>query len=221
MSFIGAVEKGVVYAPGYFLAHEECERKTKTISASSALAVTAADGSKYVPMGTAYPTNDGSAVGILYEDVDVTTGSMPGSVVMGGVIYEDRLAATGFSYSSATVTSADNPTTKGWYEKEGDTYTASNDTVVDRDKKYYTQSGSDPSYTYTQVETIVYGDNPKALGLYEKSGDDYILSTDTQADGSKTYYEASVERLASAAKTALQALGFKFVSEASGVTRPY
>ena len=32
MSFIGTVEQGKVYAPGYFLAHEECERKTRQIA---------------------------------------------------------------------------------------------------------------------------------------------------------------------------------------------
>ena len=90
MSFIGSVEQGLVYAPGYFLAHEECERKTRQIAQSGA--TTAADGSKYVKMGTPYPSNDANAIGIVYEDVDVTTGDMPGSVVTKGVIYKDRLA---------------------------------------------------------------------------------------------------------------------------------
>lgn len=89
MSFIGEGTKGVVYAPGWFLDHEECERKTKTIPQS--MATTAADGSKYVPMGTIFPANNSSAIGIVYEDVDVTTGAMPGSVVLKGVVIEDRL----------------------------------------------------------------------------------------------------------------------------------
>lgn len=89
MSFIGSGRTSVVYAPGYFLAHEECVRKTTEIPTS--MAVTASDGSKYVPMGTIFPSADANAVGIVYEDVDVTTGNMPGSVVLSGVVYEDRL----------------------------------------------------------------------------------------------------------------------------------
>lgn len=88
MSFIGASEKGV-YAPGWFLAHEECVRETRTIPQTGA--TTAEDGAKYVKMGTVFPSNDASAEGIVYEDVDVTTGNMPGSVVTKGVVYTDRL----------------------------------------------------------------------------------------------------------------------------------
>lgn len=98
MSFIGEVEKGKTYAPGYFLAHEECVRKTYQMKQSDA--VTAADGSKYIPMGTAYSVTtevEGEEtteyIGIVYEDVDVTSGDMPGSVVEKGVVYENRLPA--------------------------------------------------------------------------------------------------------------------------------
>ena len=94
MSFIDQVDQGVVYTPGYFLAHEECERKTREISQNHAQVVTAANGAKYVPMGAFYPANNSSTVeGIVYEDVDVTKGNMPGSVVLGGVVYLDRLPA--------------------------------------------------------------------------------------------------------------------------------
>lgn len=89
MSFIGNKEDSKVYAPGYFLAHEECVRETREMS--QAAATTTAEGGKYIPMGTAYPSNDGNAIGIVYEDVDVTTGNMPGSVVTKGVIIENRL----------------------------------------------------------------------------------------------------------------------------------
>lgn len=211
MSFIGS-EKGKTYAAGYFLAHEECERKTR--QATQAMAVTADNGAKYVPMGSAYPSNDSNAVGIVYEDCDVTYGDMPCSVVTKGAIYEDRLAITGQTYGAAEVTSADNPTTEGWYEKDGDTYTLSTDTVASKTKDYY-ESDGEVSPTYTKVTGIEYGDNPKALGLYERSGSSpnyvYTLSTDTQADGSKTYYEVTgVTRLSDNAKTALLALGFTF-----------
>lgn len=93
MSFIGNISEGKVYAPGWFLAREECERKTRQFKQTDA--TTAANGSKYIPGGTFYPENDASKVeGIVYEDVDVTSGDMPGSVVLSGVVYVDRLAET-------------------------------------------------------------------------------------------------------------------------------
>ena len=209
MSFISETKKGVCYAPGFFLAHEECERKTREIPQS--MATTTDEGAKYVPMGTIYPSNDSNATGIVYEDVDVTNGNMPGSVVVKGTVYEDRLAITGMTYSQASVTSADDPVTEGWYEKDGDTYALSEDTVADKEKTYYESDGqAEP--TYTAVTDVEYGDNPKALGLYEKDGNVYELSTDTQADSSKTYYEGAVQRMSANAKSALQALGFTFTT---------
>ena len=93
MAFIYPEKQGQVYAPGWFLAHEECERKTKQIAQNHAQVVTA-NGTKHVPMGAFWPANDSSTVkGILYEDVDVTAGNMPGSVVLSGVVYLDRLPA--------------------------------------------------------------------------------------------------------------------------------
>lgn len=93
MSFIGDVKQGKAYAPGWFLAHEECERKTRQFNQNNAEVETASDGSKYVPMGAFYPANSSSTVeGIVYEDVDVTNGAMPGSVVLSGVVYLDRLS---------------------------------------------------------------------------------------------------------------------------------
>lgn len=89
MSFITGLDEGTLHEAGYFLAHEECERKTRNIPQS--LAETAANGSKVVPMGTIYPSNDGDAEGIVYEDVDVTSGAMPGSVVLKGTVYTGLL----------------------------------------------------------------------------------------------------------------------------------
>lgn len=90
MSFIGKVQQGQCYAPGWFLANnEDCTRETRQIVQDGAL--TGENGAKYVRMGTVYPANDGTAEGIVYEDVDVSTGDMPGSVVTAGTVYEDRL----------------------------------------------------------------------------------------------------------------------------------
>lgn len=143
MSFIGEVVNGKVYAPGWFLAHEECERKTRQIPQS--LATTEANGTKYVKMGTVYPANDATAEGIVYEDVDVTTGAMPGSVVLKGVVYEDRLPEAVATYSSATVPSGGNPKTLGLYERSGSSpnyvYTLTTDTTVSSGKTYYSYDG--------------------------------------------------------------------------------
>lgn len=224
MSFIGKTNEGTTYAPGYFIAagDEAIQRETKEISANSALVVTTDEGGKYVPMGTAYPTNDGNAVGILYEDVDVTTGNMPGSVVTGGAtVYEDRLAVTGAQYDSVTLKNLVSPKAQGWYESDGQvspTYTLSTDTTVNTSKTYYSKSGDE----YSAVSDYAAVLNPAEEGWYESDGGTgYVLSTDTQGDKTKTYYTKSDVRLASAAKSALEALGFKFVTTTPAVTRPY
>ena len=176
MSFITSpANQAKVYAPGWFLKNNEaCTRETHEFAQNSALVKTADNGGKFVPMGTAYPTNDGNAIGIAYEDVDVSSGNMPGSVVTKGEVYEDRLAITGYTYDAASPASGDNPAEKGWYER----------------------SGSAGAYVYT-------------------------LTTDTTVGQSKTYYVKSATRLASAAKTALAALGFVFTASSPAVTRPY
>lgn len=87
MSFIGS-SNGKTYAPGYFLASEECERETRKMTTSLAVA---SGTTRYVPMGTIYPENGANAEGIVYEDVDVTTGDMPGSVVTKGTVYTSLL----------------------------------------------------------------------------------------------------------------------------------
>jgi hypothetical protein len=46
---------------------------------------------KIVPAGTIFPANDGTAVGVIFEDVDVTNGDHAGSVMIGGHIYKNRL----------------------------------------------------------------------------------------------------------------------------------
>jgi hypothetical protein len=172
MSFISTLVAGNAYAPGWFLAkNEDCTRETRTIPSEGVTAD--ANGGKHVPMGTIFPANDATAIGILYEDVDVTSGDMPGSVVTAGVVYEDRLPDAADSYSSATVPSGGNPKQLGLYER----------------------SGSSPNYVYT-------------------------LTTDTTAADGKTYYSYDGKLIPSAAKTALEGLGFKFITAAPVTTRP-
>lgn len=84
---------GVGYAPGWFLAEEDCARETREIAQNHAQVVTSGT-AKHVPMGAFWPANDSSTVkGIVFEDVDVTKGNMPGSVVTRGTVYLDRLPA--------------------------------------------------------------------------------------------------------------------------------
>lgn len=91
MSFINSAS-GYEFKAGDFLANnEQCTRLTKTIPADHAQVRTNADGSKYVPAGAIFPANGETAIGIVYEDVDVTSGAMAGSVVTEGVVYKDKL----------------------------------------------------------------------------------------------------------------------------------
>ncbi|WP_438435414.1 hypothetical protein [Gorillibacterium sp. sgz500922] len=50
-----------------------------------------AKGRKIVPAGTVWPANDGTAVGILLNDIDVTAGPQPGAVLVEAWILEARL----------------------------------------------------------------------------------------------------------------------------------
>lgn len=141
MSFIKNSNTARVFAPGYFLAAdaENCTRETREMKQTNA--TTLSDGTKIVKMGTAYPANDGTAEGIVYEDIDVTSGNMPGSVVTKGIVYEDRLAVTSVDYQSVTPETGDNPKEKGWYERSGSAgsyvYTLTDDTTVQDGTTYY------------------------------------------------------------------------------------
>ena len=104
MSFTASTN-GTVFGAGFFLKDdEECIRESANISASHAQAVTTASGKKFVPMGAVIPANSSSAVGILYEDIDVTNGDKPGSIVTKGVVYEDRLPASLQSAAKSAMT---------------------------------------------------------------------------------------------------------------------
>lgn len=94
MSYFAGPEKGYGFAPGFFIAHDGTEHKeTAMVAANHAQAVTRDDGRKVVPAGAVIPANDATAKGILYEDIDVTNGDKPGSIVTEGTIYGDRLPA--------------------------------------------------------------------------------------------------------------------------------
>ncbi|MEC0234452.1 hypothetical protein P4H71_08950 [Paenibacillus kribbensis] len=50
-----------------------------------------AKGRKIVKAGTVYPANDSTAIGLLLNDVDVSTGPQPGSVLVEAWVLEARL----------------------------------------------------------------------------------------------------------------------------------
>ena len=52
------------YAPGWFLADEECARETVQVDATHAQVVTLPNGTKIVPAGAVVPSNDGNAKGL-------------------------------------------------------------------------------------------------------------------------------------------------------------
>ncbi len=88
MSFYGK-EKGEAFAPGWFLAdQEDCTRLTYQVGGEdySGTVRTLEDGRKIVPMGSIF-----ADVGIIYEDIDVTNGAKPASVVTAGKVYRERI----------------------------------------------------------------------------------------------------------------------------------
>lgn len=93
MSFIAGPTKGTTFEVGHFLVDDEqCLRLTTTVKADHAQKVTR-NGRTIVPAGAIVPANDATAKGILYEDIDVTDGDAPGSIVTKGTVYGDRLPA--------------------------------------------------------------------------------------------------------------------------------
>ena len=87
-------ENGKDFKAGHFLAHEECTRITVEVAQNNSQVTTLANGAKYIKAGTPYPSNDANAKGLIYEDVDVTKGNMPASLVTAGTVVEAKLPVT-------------------------------------------------------------------------------------------------------------------------------
>lgn len=96
MAFIDKTTQGTIYQPGWFLAKEECRRETRMFKADGTTAETkdGPNGGKYVPMGSVYKEGGSTAIGLVYEDIDVSVGDAAGSVVTAGDVYDDRCAAS-------------------------------------------------------------------------------------------------------------------------------
>jgi len=82
----------------------------------------------------------------------------------------------------------------GWTWNITDEFTTDERFVEGAGKKY--SAGTNVSVadfsTYSAV-TPASGDNPSTKGWYELVGGKYVLSTDTEVDGTKTYYELTVD----------------------------
>ena len=85
-AFFGIGENGHTHAPGWFLFDDEnCVRITVTFSHNMGNFVNRDE--HYIPAGTYIPDYHG----IVYEDVDVSDGAAPGSLVIEGKYYADRI----------------------------------------------------------------------------------------------------------------------------------
>lgn len=121
MSFIRDVEQGRGFEAGYFLESEVgVVRKTRQIKQDGAETIGT---EKYVLAGTLF-TGDGGEKGIVYEDVNVTSGDMPGSVVLAGRVYGDRIppeTKSGIAdVEGFTVIESVPEVTRPYYKEEGD-----------------------------------------------------------------------------------------------------
>lgn len=75
--------------PNFLASERSLVLKTYQISDNG---VTADEnGNKTVGAGKIYPTNDANAVGVLFQDIDVTWGPQEGSLIMAGHVYSNRL----------------------------------------------------------------------------------------------------------------------------------
>ena len=64
-----------------------------TFAKDDAAAITE-DGRKIIKAGTIYPTNDASAKGIVFNDMDVTNGDATGALLIHGFVKTAALTAT-------------------------------------------------------------------------------------------------------------------------------
>lgn len=82
---------GYANNPGYFLVNDEnCERLTCNVDDNMESDDTT-DGRTIVLAGTVYPKNDYTAIGFIYENVDITHGEVPASYVSRGSVVMSKL----------------------------------------------------------------------------------------------------------------------------------
>ena len=74
-----------------FLASEVSLRTVTYTFASSYAGYVTENGRKIIKAGSIYPTNDASAVGIVFQDVDITDGDKVEALMVAGHYYSDKL----------------------------------------------------------------------------------------------------------------------------------
>lgn len=112
-------------------------------------------------------------------------------------------SGSGSGYDKVTVNSTSNPAAEGWYYIKNGVYTQATETSPVAGRTYWKPKssgggdsgggGGSTTYTYTRVYPSS-GDNPKALGLYEKKAftfSTYIQTKDTEVFPGKAYYSRS------------------------------
>lgn len=186
MSFT-ASSSGTTFSAGFFLVDDEqCLRESTTVAQNHAQAVTR-NGRTIVPAGAVIPANGSTAVGILYEDIDVTDGAAPGSIVTKGVIYGDRLPAALDSAAASALTGITVKTTPNIVRPsifgKFDTLTVESEAGTAAGDTKLTVTGhtleSGESYVYkthaTAAPTVRLGDD--LTGWTAWDGDDDITAT--------------------------------------------
>ena len=71
--------------------------QAKAVLIAESGVVADADGNKIVKAGTPYPSNDEKCEGYVLEDVDVTYGDAPASIVFEGTLDNAKLTANGIT----------------------------------------------------------------------------------------------------------------------------
>ena len=65
----------------------------RTFNKGDAAATTTAEGRKVIKAGTIYPANDATAIGVVFNDIDVTNGDCAGALLIHGFVKTAALPA--------------------------------------------------------------------------------------------------------------------------------
>ena len=131
---------------------------------------------------------------------------------------DDHLVESAYyTVQAETDTPTTDPKTEEFYEKDGDTYTPSEDTTVDSEKTYYKLT--------VAAAVTVRGDDPDNLNWYVSDGaGGYIAATDSYVVSGTTYYTRTASTTPARVDTITKAIAWKsannYTSERSKVFWP-
>lgn len=83
----------IINRPNFLASKVGLRVESTTAKADNAQVVTE-NGRKVLKAGTIYPSNDTNAVGIIYQDVDVTDGDTAAPIMVAGYYFKDRLVGS-------------------------------------------------------------------------------------------------------------------------------